>query len=78
MLIIALWHQINLQYLILGAVQTIGIYLARYAPKSPNNKLTDLISRFFVINFCAISSVLVLNASLEEAFEKLKIIFLIN
>jgi alginate O-acetyltransferase complex protein AlgI len=78
MLIIALWHQINLQYLIWGAVQTIGIYLARYAPKSPNNKLTDLISRFFVINFCAISSVLVLNASLEEAFEKLKIIFLIN
>lgn len=78
MLVIALWHQINFQYLIWGTIQTIGIYVAKYTPVKINNKLVDYLGRFFVINFFAVSCVLISNHNLAEAIEKIKILFFLN
>jgi alginate O-acetyltransferase complex protein AlgI len=76
MLVIALWHEISIRYLLWGVLQALGIYLSSFFPKISKSILTKTLGSLFVINFFALSCILLSHDTLVSAFETYKIIFL--
>jgi alginate O-acetyltransferase complex protein AlgI len=76
MLVIALWHEISIRYLLWGVLQALGIYLSSVFPKISKSILAKTLGSLFVINFFALSCILLSHDTLLSAFETYKIIFL--
>jgi len=76
MLIIALWHEISLRYLLWGLLQALGIALSSFFSNTSKSILTKVLGCLFVVHFFALSCILISHDSLESAFETYKIIFL--
>lgn len=76
MLIIALWHEISFRYLVWGLFQALGISVSFFFQNTSKSILTTTLGRLFVINFFALSCIIISHDSLESAFEIYKIIFL--
>jgi alginate O-acetyltransferase complex protein AlgI len=78
MLIIALWHEISVRYLVWGIFQALVISLSFFFQNTSKSILTTILGRLFVINFFAISCIIISHDSLKSAFEIYKIIFLFH
>ncbi len=76
MIVIALWHEISIRYLVWGLLQAFGISLSSFFQNSSKSILTKTLGRLYVINFFALSCIIISHDSLESAFEIYKIIFL--
>jgi alginate O-acetyltransferase complex protein AlgI len=73
MIIIAIWHEISLRYLIWGLFQFIGIYFSTTI-KIGNSVILWNFCRFMVINFFVFSCVVIYKDSISEAIETYKIL----
>lgn len=78
MLIIGLWHEISIGYLIWGVMQAFGIYLSSLFQNKSRSILMENLGRVFVINFFALSCVIISHENLSSALEVYKTLFLIN
>jgi len=78
MIIIALWHEITLPFLIWGSLQAFGIYLAFLFKNSPTSLVSKNLGRVFVFNYFCLSCVIIDYPDLGKALEVYKILFLIN
>lgn len=78
MLIIGLWHEISLRYLIWAVIQAFGIYLASFFQNKPKSLILSNLGRVFVINFFAFSCVIISHEKLSAALQTYKTLFLIN
>ena len=78
MIIIGLWHEITLPFLIWGALQAGGIYLAFFFKNNSNSIVKKNLGRIFVFNYFALSCVVIDYENLGTAWEVYKILFFIN
>lgn len=78
MLIIALWHEISVRYLVWGFLQALGISLSSFFQNTSKSIITTTLGRLFVINFFALSCIIISHESLESALETYKTLFLIQ
>lgn len=78
MIIIGLWHEITLPFLIWGLLQALGIYLAFLARNISTSVVTRNLGRLFVFNFFCLSCVVTDYEGLGKAWEVYKILFFIN
>ena len=78
MLIIGLWHEVSLRYLLWGVMQASGIYLATVIKSSSKSMVIKNLSRFYVINFFALSCVIISHDKLIAALDIYKKLFLIS
>jgi len=78
MIIIGLWHEITLPFLLWGALQALGIYLAFLFKNTPSSWTTRNLGRVFVFNYFCLSCVIIDYNELGKAFEVYKILFFIN
>ena len=78
MIIIGLWHEITLPFLLWGALQALGIYLAFLFKNIPTSLTTRNLGRVFVFNYFCLSCVIIDYNELGKAFEVYKILFFIN
>jgi len=74
MLIISLWHQIGFQYLVWGIFQAIGIYAVGLVSIPKDIRFIAMFGRVYVLNFFALSSILISENSMEEALTKYAIL----
>ena len=77
MIIIALWHEITLPFLIWGSLQALGIYLAFLFKDTPTSWVSKNLGRVFVFNYFCLSCVII-DYELAKALEVYKALFLIN
>jgi alginate O-acetyltransferase complex protein AlgI len=77
MIIIAVWHEITLRYLIWGILQFIGIYFSSTI-KIGNSLVLRNLSRLAVVNFFVFSCVVINKLSISEAIKTYKILFFLN
>lgn len=78
MLIIGLWHEISVRYLIWALIQAFGIYLSSFFQNKSKSIIMANLGRMFVINFFALSCVIISHEKLSSALEAYKTLFLIN
>lgn len=78
MLIIALWHEISVRYLIWGILQALGISLYSFFQNTPKSVVSTTLGRLFVLNFFALSCIIISHESLKSALETYKALFLIQ
>ena len=76
MIIIALWHEVSIRYLLWGLLQAIGISLSSFFQNTSKSMLNKALGCLFVIHFFALSCIIISHDSLNSAFETYKIIFL--
>lgn len=77
MIIIAIWHEITLRYLIWGILQFIGIYFSSTI-KIGNSVFLRNLCRLLVVNFFVFSCVVISKDSISEAINTYKVLFFIN
>lgn len=78
MLIIGLWHEISLNYLIWSITQALGIYLASFFYIKSNSPIITNLGRLYVIHYFALSCIIISHENLASALEAYKILFLIQ
>lgn len=78
MIIIGLWHEITLPFLIWGLLQAFGIYLASLFKNTSPSLVNKNLGRVFVFNYFCLTCVVTDYPSLAKAFEVYKTLFLIN
>jgi alginate O-acetyltransferase complex protein AlgI len=78
MIIIGLWHEITMPFLLWGALQAFGIYLAFLFKNSPTSWVSKNLGRIFVFNYFCLSCVIIDYEKLGKALEVYKILFFIN
>jgi alginate O-acetyltransferase complex protein AlgI len=78
MIIIALWHEITLPFLIWGLLQAFGIYLALLFKDRPASWVNKNLGRIFVFNYFCLSCVIIDYPELGRALEVYKILFFIS
>lgn len=78
MIIIGLWHEITIPFLIWGLMQAVGIYFAFLFRNSPTSIIRKNLGRIFVFNFFTLSCVIIDYDGLGKAWEVYKILFFIN
>jgi len=78
MVIIGFWHEISIQYLLWGLIQAFGIYLSTLFPNKSKSIPMINLGRFFVLNFFALSCVIVTHEKISDSIEIYKTLFLIN
>ncbi|HZB14430.1 MAG TPA: MBOAT family O-acyltransferase [Chryseolinea sp.] len=78
MIIIGLWHEITLPFLLWGAFQAAGIYLASLAKNIPTSMVTKNVGRVFVFNYFCLSCVIIDYEQLGKALDVYKTLFFIN
>ena len=78
MIIIGLWHEITLPFLLWGLLQAFGIYLASLFKNSPTSWVSRNLGRVFVFNYFCLSCVITDYGELGKALEVYKILFFIN
>jgi alginate O-acetyltransferase complex protein AlgI len=77
MIVIAVWHEISLRYIIWGLLQFIGIYFSTTI-KIGNSLILRNFCRFLVINFFVFSCVVISKDSFSETINTYKILFFIK
>ena len=77
MIIIALWHEITLPFLIWGSLQAFGIYLAFLFKDTPTSLVSKNLGRVFVFNYFCLSCVII-DYELVKALDVYKTLFFIN
>ena len=77
MIIIALWHEITLPFLIWGGLQAFGIYLAFLFKNSPDSWVSKNLGRIFVFNYFCLSCVIIDYQELGKALQVYKTLFFI-
>jgi alginate O-acetyltransferase complex protein AlgI len=77
MLIIALWHEVSLRYLLWGVIQAGGIYAASLFKRGPKSFVIVNVSRLCVIHFFALSCVVISHNSLQSAWDVYRKLLLI-
>jgi alginate O-acetyltransferase complex protein AlgI len=78
MLVIGLWHEISVRYLIWALLQAAGVYLSSFFTSKPKSIFAINLGRFFVINYYAFTCVILSYDHLSEAWNAYKILFLIK
>ena len=78
MLIIGLWHEVSLRYLIWGVIQMLGIYLSSVIQLKSDSILLKNLCRLAVLSFFALSCVVISQPTLADAWAVYKILFFIN
>lgn len=78
MIIIALWHEITLPFLIWGSLQAFGIYLAFLFKNSPESFVSRNLGRVFVFNYFCLSCVVIDYPELGKALQVYKTLFFLN
>ena len=78
MIIIGLWHEITLPFLIWGMMQAGGIYLAFRFRNVSTSVIGKNLGRIFVFNFFTLSCVIIDYDGLAKAWQVYKILFFIN
>jgi alginate O-acetyltransferase complex protein AlgI len=78
MIIIGLWHEITLQFLIWGLLQAFGIYLASLFKNIPGSLVNRNLGRVFVFNYFCLTCVVIDYPSLAKSLEVYKTLFFIN
>lgn len=77
MIIIALWHEITLPFLIWGSLQAFGIYLAFLFKDTPTSLVSKNLGRVFVFNYFCLSCVII-DYEFVKALDVYKTLFFIN
>lgn len=77
MIIIALWHEITLPFLIWGSLQAFGIYLAFLFRDTPTSLVSKNLGRVFVFNYFCLSCVII-DYEFVKALDVYKTLFFIN
>ena len=78
MIIIGLWHEISLPFVIWGLLQATGMYVAFLLRDRPSSMFTRNLGRLFVLNYFTLTCVVIDYESLPKALEVYKILFFIN
>jgi alginate O-acetyltransferase complex protein AlgI len=78
MIIIGLWHEVTLSFVMWGVLQAGGIYLAFFFKNNSNSIIKKNLGRIFVFNYFAFSCVVIDYGSLGKAWEVYKILLFIN
>jgi len=78
MIIIALWHEITMPFLLWGTMQAFGIYLAFLFKDRPTSWVSKNLGRIFVFNYFCLSCVIIDYQELGKALEVYKILFFIS
>lgn len=78
MLIIGIWHEISIRYLLWGLLQAFGIYLSSFYTNQSKSIVMKSLGTLFVINFFALSCVIISYDKLSTALETYKILFFIS
>ncbi|HEY5917619.1 MAG TPA: MBOAT family O-acyltransferase [Chryseolinea sp.] len=78
MIIIGLWHEITMPFVLWGILQACGIYLASLFKNSPTTWVSKNLGRIFVFNYFCLSCVIIDYEGLGKALEVYKILFFIN
>lgn len=78
MIIIGLWHEVTLPFLIWGLLQAAGIYLAFLFRNNSTSFIRKNLGRIFVFNFFTLSCVITDYGGLAKAWEVYKILFFIK
>ena len=78
MLMIGLWHEISFHYLIWALMQSAGIYLATFFNFKNKSAILTNLGRVFVLNYFAISCVIVAHDSFSDTLNIYKILFFIR
>lgn len=78
MIVIAMWHEISIRYLIWGILQAIAISAGFFFQQIPKNLVSTFLGRLFVLHFFACSGIIISHESLASAIETYKILFLIS
>jgi alginate O-acetyltransferase complex protein AlgI len=78
MIIIALWHEITMPFLLWGILQAVGIYLAFLFKNSPTTFISKNLGRIFVFNYFCLSCVIIDYQELGKALKVYKILFFIS
>ena len=77
MIIIGLWHEITMPFLLWGMLQAFGIYLAFLFKDRPTSWVSKNLGRVFVFNYFCLSCVIIDYQELGKAMEVYKILFFI-
>ncbi len=77
MIIVALWHEITLPFLLWGLLQAFGIYLAFLLRNSPTSWVSKNLGRIFVFNYFCLSCVII-DQEFGKALQVYKILFFIS
>ena len=78
MIIIGLWHEITLAFLLWGLLQALGIYLATLFKNSPTSWVSRNLGRVFVFNYFCLTCVVTDYGELGKVLKVYKILFFIN
>ncbi|WP_458008634.1 MBOAT family O-acyltransferase [Flavobacterium sp. PL002] len=78
MIIIGLWHEISLRYLLWGLLQALGIYISSFFQNKTKSIIMSTLGSLFVINFFALSCIIISHDTLSSALETYKTLFLIH
>lgn len=78
MLIIGLWHEISLQYLLWAVLQALGVYGASFFQIKSKSLISITLGRIYVIHFFAFSCIVISQENLLSALEAYKTLFLIH
>jgi alginate O-acetyltransferase complex protein AlgI len=77
MIIIGLWHEISIPFVIWGVLQATGMWLAYLFRNRPSSVISRNLGRLFVLNYFTLTCV-VIDYELPRALEVYKILFFIN
>jgi alginate O-acetyltransferase complex protein AlgI len=78
MIIIGLWHEITIPFLVWGVLQALGIYGASLFKNAPSTLVSRNLGRVFVFNYFCLTCVVTDYGGLGKALEVYKILFFIN
>jgi len=78
MIIIGLWHEISLPFVIWGVLQAGGIYLAVLFKNSSSSMMRRNLGRIFVLHYFLLSCIVIDYEGLANAWRVYKILFFIN
>jgi alginate O-acetyltransferase complex protein AlgI len=78
MIIIGLWHEISLPFVIWGVLQAGGIYLAVLFKNGSDSMIRRNLGRIFVLHYFSLSCVIIDYEGLPKALEVYKTLFFIN
>jgi alginate O-acetyltransferase complex protein AlgI len=78
MIIIGLWHEISIPFIIWGVLQALGMYLAVLFKNRPSSVVSKNLGRLFVLNYFTLTCVIIDYEGLPKAWEVYKILFFIN
>jgi alginate O-acetyltransferase complex protein AlgI len=78
MLVIGLWHEMSVRYMLWALLQAAGIYASSFIRVKSKSIFVINAGRFFIINYYAITCIIVTNDHLGQAWDTYKILFLIK